>query len=78
VKANNQQRQVKGARLLGPEQHQVKRYAQYDKVDDILPPKPIYQRHISHWYWHDGLDLGMGGILMACVRNSKTVQLHGF
>jgi len=42
VEANNQQSQVKGARLLGPEQYQVKRYAQYDKVDDILPPEQIY------------------------------------
>jgi hypothetical protein len=41
VEANDQQRQVEGARLPGPEQHQIESYAQYDKVDDILPPKPI-------------------------------------
>jgi hypothetical protein len=57
VEANNQQRQVKGARLLGPKQYQVKRYAQDDKVDDILPSEPVYQQHISHCWWHDSLHL---------------------
>jgi hypothetical protein len=48
VEANNQQRQVEGARLLGPEQYQIKSHAQDDKVDNVLPPKPICQQHISH------------------------------